>query len=39
MITGKDVFAAIGFMFCIIVLGAIFGTAVELWDEWRSNHD
>lgn len=36
MITGKDIFAAVGLMFAILILGAILGTAVELWDEWRS---
>lgn len=36
MITGKTIFAAVGLMFCILMLGAILGTAVELWDEWRS---
>ena len=36
MITGKDIFAAVGFMFAILLLGAILGTAVELWEEWRS---
>lgn len=36
MITGKDIFAAVGLMFAVLLLGAILGTAVELWDEWRS---
>lgn len=36
MITGKTIFAAVGVMFAIILLGAILGTAVALWEEWRS---
>lgn len=36
MITGKTIFAAVGVMFAIVLLGAILGTAVALWDEWRS---
>lgn len=36
MITGKTIFAAVGLMFAIFLLGAILGTAVELFEEWRS---
>jgi len=36
MITGKDIFAAVGLMLAIFLIGAILGTAIEIWDEWRS---
>lgn len=39
LITGKTIFAAVGILFCTLILGCILGTAVELFDEWRSKHD
>ena len=35
MITWKTIFAIIGCIFVIYILGAIIGTLAELIDEWR----
>ena len=39
MITGKTVLAFMGALFIMILIGAILGTAAELFDEWRSGKD